>query len=88
MSLTRRADGTATTVSNPGSRDHTHRSVVWRRVVLADKALPLEDNAVCHQPEGKSRVPPGFLLALHAPTVAARSDGPLGDGAGDGKLSV
>ena len=37
-----------------------------------DKVLLLADNAVCHQPEEESLVPPSFLLVLHVPTAQDR----------------
>jgi hypothetical protein len=51
-----------------------------RGVAPVDRALLPADNAACRQPGGESLVPPGFLLALHAPTARARSDGPAGEG--------
>ena len=43
-----------------------------RGIAPVDRALLLADNAACRQPGGESLVPPGFLLALHAPTAADR----------------
>ncbi len=41
MSLTLRAHGTAATVSNPGSREHTHRPIVFGTPFLRRERGPL-----------------------------------------------
>ena len=69
MSLTLDTEGTAATVSDPGGREHPHRAIVFGASGLPHRALPLADNAVCHQPEEESLVPPSFLLVLHVPTA-------------------
>jgi hypothetical protein len=88
MSLTLRAYGygTAATVSDPGSIEHTHRPIMLRASLLWIKwcSLPTTQRAVRL---GEKVVSPKL------PTRAARAhcggpkDGPAREGSGDGKAS-
>src|SRR6266702_3003814 len=87
MSPTLRAHGTATTVSDAGSIEQTHRPIVFAASVLWRDAWPLADNAAGHQAAGASPVPPSFLFAQHVPAVEARSDELAKEGSGQSSAS-
>jgi hypothetical protein len=59
-----------------------------RGVAPVGRALPLADNAGCHQIVGENPVPQSFLFALRVPSVVARSDDPATEGSLDGGASV
>ena len=72
MPLTVDAQGAASDSQRCGPHKPHAPSHHVRGVAPVDRALPLEDNGACRQPEGESRVPPDFLPAPHAPSVVGR----------------
>jgi hypothetical protein len=73
MSLTLEAQGTATTVSDAGGREHPHRPLVFGASLLRRERgpLPTPQRSVSLWEENLAL--PGFLLALHAPIAGDAS---------------
>ena len=86
MFLTGDAQGTAATVSDAGSLEHAHRSIVFGASLLRIERGPLPTTQRAISLQEESLVLPGFLLAGHVPICAGPKSSSLSaDRSADGR---